>query len=51
MPITAIDIRGGLLQLALSQAQEPCHSVPTKAMLDSKIVLQISGVGCDSSHF
>lgn len=34
MPIAAIDTCGGPCLLTLSQDQGPCHSVPTKAMLD-----------------
>ena len=32
--MAASDTRGSPHQLALSQGQEPCHSVPTKGMLD-----------------
>jgi len=35
----AIDNHGGLCLLAVSQGQEPCHSVPTKAMLDLAVAL------------
>ena len=34
MPIAAINNHGGPCLLALSQGQEPCHSVPTRAMTD-----------------
>ena len=37
MPTAAIDTCGGPCLLALSQGQEPCHSVPIKAMLDLAI--------------
>ena len=34
MPTATINTHGGPCLLALSQGQEPCHSVPTKAMQD-----------------
>ena len=32
--LSVFNTHGGLYPLALSQGQEPCHSIPTKAMLD-----------------
>lgn len=37
MPTVVIDTSGVPHLLALSQRQEPCHSVPTKAMPDLAI--------------
>jgi hypothetical protein len=37
LPKAASDTTGGQCPLALSQGQEPCHSVPTKAMADPHV--------------
>lgn len=37
MATAAINTHGGPHLLALSQGQEPCHSVPTKAMPDLEV--------------
>lgn len=42
MPTAAMDTHGGPSLLALSQRQEPCPSVPTKAILDLAYLLAFS---------
>lgn len=42
MPIAAMDTHGGSSLLTLSQRQEPCPSVPTKAILDLAYLLAFS---------
>ena len=37
VPTADIDTHGGPRMLVLSQGQEPCHSVPTKAMTESLV--------------